>query len=88
MNSTYFNGTLFCGKMPEAIHLMRIILIALPMTLALQARAYTKKYIKKECNEILSTIDLFLSTTPILLAELVKTLPTIRRPWSYHGPWS
>ena len=64
---------------------MRTILIALLMTLATQVGADTKKYGKKECNEISSAIDFLLSTTPNLSAELEKTLPMKRRLWSYHG---
>ena len=36
---------------------MRTILIALLMTLATQAGADTKKYGKKECNDISAVID-------------------------------
>ena len=58
--------------MPEAINLIRTILIALLMTLATQAGANSKKYGKKECNEILSAINLLFSTELNLWAELVK----------------
>ena len=51
---------------------MRAILIALVMTLATQAGAYTKKYGKKECNEISAVIDFLLSTTPNLWSKLEK----------------
>ena len=51
---------------------MRAILIALVMTLATQAGADTKKYGKKECNEISSVIDFLLSTTPNLWSKLEK----------------
>ena len=51
---------------------MRTILIALLMTLATQAGADTKKYGKKECNEISAVIDFLLSTTPTLWSKLEK----------------
>ena len=51
---------------------MRAILIALVMTLATQAGADTKKYGKKECNEISAVIDFLLSTTPNLWVDLEK----------------
>ena len=51
---------------------MRTILIALVMTLATQAGADTKKYGKKECNEISAVIDFLLSTTPNLWVDLEK----------------
>ena len=51
---------------------MRAILIALVMTLATQAGADTKKYGKKECNEISAAIDFLLSTTPNLWSKLEK----------------
>ena len=63
---------------------MRTILIALLMTLATQAGADTKKYGKKECNEISAVIDFLLSTTPNFGAEMEKTVPTARQLWSYH----
>ena len=51
---------------------MRTILITLVMTLATQAGADTKKYGKKECNEISVVIDFLLSTTPNLWSKLEK----------------
>ena len=51
---------------------MRTILIALLMTLATQAGADTKKYGKKECNEMSGAIDFLLSTTPNLWVDLEK----------------
>ena len=51
---------------------MRTILIALLMTLATQVGADTKKYGKKECNEISAVIDFLLSTTPTLWSKLEK----------------
>ena len=51
---------------------MRTILIALLMTLATQAWADTKKYGKKDCNEISAVIDFLLSTTPNLWSKLEK----------------
>ena len=51
---------------------MRTILIALLMTLATQAGADTKKYGKKECNDISAVIDFLLSTTPNLWSKLEK----------------
>ena len=51
---------------------MRTILIALLMTLATQAAADTKKYGKKECNEISAVIDFLLSSTPNLWSKLEK----------------
>ena len=51
---------------------MRTILIALLITLATQAGADTKKYGKKECNDISAVIDLLLSTTPNLWSKLGK----------------
>ena len=42
------------------------------MTLATQAGADTKKYGKKECNEISAVIDFLLSTTPNLWSKLEK----------------
>ena len=51
---------------------MRTILIALLMTLATQAGADTKKYGKKECNDISAVIDFLLSTTPNLWVDLEK----------------
>ena len=51
---------------------MRTILIALMITLATQAGADTKKYGKKECNEISAVIDFLLSTTPNLWSKLEK----------------
>ena len=51
---------------------MRTILIALLITLATQAGADTKKYGKKECNEISAVIDFLLSTTPNLWLDLEK----------------
>ena len=51
---------------------MRTILIALVMALATQAGADTKKYGKKECNEISAVIDFLLSTTPNLWSKLEK----------------
>ena len=52
--------------------IMRTILIALLMTLATQVGADTKKYGKKECNEISAVIDFLLSTTPTLWSKLEK----------------
>ena len=51
---------------------MRAILIALLMTIATQAGADTKKYGKKECNEMSGAIDFLLSTTPNLWSKLEK----------------
>ena len=51
---------------------MRTILIALLMTLATQVGADTKKYGKKECNDISAVIDFLLSTTPNLWSKLEK----------------
>ena len=51
---------------------MRTILIALLMTLATQVGADTKKYGKKECNDISAVIDFLLSTTPNLWVDLEK----------------
>ena len=51
---------------------MRSILIALLMTIATQAGADTKKYGKKECNEMSGAIDFLLSTTPNLWSKLEK----------------
>ena len=51
---------------------MRTILIALLMTIATQAGADTKKYGKKECNEMSGAIDFLLSTTPNLWSKLEK----------------
>ena len=51
---------------------MRAILIALLMTLATQAGADTKKYGKKECNDISAVIDFLISTTPHLWSKLEK----------------
>ena len=51
---------------------MRTILIALLMTRATQAGADTKKYGKKECNEMSGAIDFLLSTTPNLWSKLEK----------------
>ena len=51
---------------------MRNILIALLMTIATQAGADTKKYGKKECNEMSGAIDFLLSTTPNLWSKLEK----------------
>ena len=52
---------------------MRTILIALLMTLATQAEADTKKYGKKECNDISAVIDPLLSTTSNLWSKLEKS---------------
>ena len=54
------------------INPMRRIFIVLLMTLATQAGADTKKYGKKECNDISGAIDLLLSTTPNLWSKLEK----------------
>jgi hypothetical protein len=54
------------------INPMRITFIAFLMTLATQAGADTKKYGKKECNEMSGTIDFLLSTTPNLWSKLEK----------------
>ena len=54
------------------INPMRAILIALMITLATQAGADTKKYGKKECNEISAVIDFLLSTTPNFWSKLEK----------------
>jgi hypothetical protein len=54
------------------INPMRTILIALLMTLATQAGADTKKYGKKECNDISAVIDFLLSNTPNLWSKLEK----------------
>ena len=51
---------------------VRTLLIAILMTLATQAGADTKKYGKKECNEISAGIDFLLSTTPNLWSKLEK----------------
>ena len=51
---------------------MRTILIALLMTFATQAGADTKKYGKKECNDISAVIDFLLSTTPTFWSKLEK----------------
>ena len=51
---------------------MRTLLIAILMTLATQAGADTKKYGKKECNEISAVIDFLLSNTPNLWSKLEK----------------
>ena len=51
---------------------MRIIFLALVMSLATQVGADTKKYGKKECNEISAVIDFLLSTTPKLWLDLEK----------------
>tara|TARA_A100001015_G_scaffold151133_1_gene167601 strand:- start:1446 stop:1643 length:198 start_codon:yes stop_codon:yes gene_type:complete len=63
---------------------MRIIFLALLMSLATQVGADTKKYGKKECNEISAVIDFLLSTTPNFGADMEKTVPTARQLWSYH----
>ena len=54
------------------------------MSLATQVGADTKKYGKKECNEISAVIDFLLSTTPNFGADMEKTVPTARQLWSYH----
>jgi len=54
------------------INPMRITFIAFLMTLATQAGADTKKYGKKECNEMSGAIDFLLSTTPNLWSKLEK----------------
>ena len=54
------------------INPMRITFIAFLMTLATQAGADTKKYGKKECNDISAVIDFLLSTTPNLWVDLEK----------------
>ena len=51
---------------------MRIIFLALVMSLATQVGADTKKYGKKECNDISAVIDFLLSTTPTLWSKLEK----------------
>ena len=51
---------------------MRTLLIALLITLATQAGADSKKYEKKECNDISAVIDFLLSTTPNLWSKLEK----------------
>ena len=51
---------------------MRTLCIALLITLATQAGSDTKKYGKKECNEISGAIDFLLSRTPNLWSELEK----------------
>ena len=51
---------------------MRNILIALVMTLATQLGADSKKYGKKECNEISAVINFLLSNTPNLWSKLEK----------------
>ena len=51
---------------------MRTLLLALLMTLATQAGADTKKYGKKECNDISAVIDFLISTTPHLWSKLEK----------------
>ena len=53
---------------------MRTILIALLMKFATQAGADTKKYGKKECNDISAVIDLLLCTTLNLWSRLEKNL--------------
>ena len=53
---------------------MRTLLIALMMTLATQAGADTKKYKKKECNQISAVIDFLLCTTSTLWCKLEKNL--------------
>ena len=63
---------------------MRTLLIALMMTLATQVGADTKKYGKKECNDISAVIDFLLSTTPNLWVDLEKTQMIIRKLWSFH----
>ena len=52
---------------------MRTLLIALLVTLATQASADTKKYGKKECNDISAVIDFLLSATPNLWSKLEKS---------------
>lgn len=52
--------------------IMRTLLIVFLMTLATQVGADTKKYGKKECNEISAVIDFLLSTTPNLWIDLEK----------------
>ena len=52
------------------INPLRTILIALLMSLAMQAGADTKKYGKKECNEISGAIDFLLSTSSHLRSKL------------------
>ncbi len=64
---------------------MRIIFLALLMSLATQVGADTKKYGKKECNEISAVIDFLLSTTPNLWLDLEKNQMIMRRLWSFHG---
>ena len=54
------------------INLMRTIFTAPLMTLATQAGADTKKYGKKECNDISAVIDFLLSTAPNLSSKLEK----------------
>ena len=54
------------------INPMRITFIAFLMTLATQAGADTKKYGKKECNEMSGAIVFLLSTTPNLWSKLEK----------------
>ena len=52
---------------------MRAILIALVMTLATQAGADTKKYGKKECNDISAVIDfLFSNAMSMVRMGLIK----------------
>ena len=51
---------------------MRIIFAVLLMTFATEMGADTKKYGKKECNEISGAIDFLLSTTPNLWSKLEK----------------
>ena len=54
---------------------MRTFLIALLMTLATQVGADTKKYGKKECNDISAVINFLLSATPNLWSKLEKNPP-------------
>ena len=51
---------------------MRIIFAVLLMTFATEMGADTKKYGKKECNDISAVIDFLLSATPNLWSKLEK----------------
>ena len=53
---------------------MRTVLKALMMTIGTQVGADTKKYGKKECNDISAVIDLLLCTTLNLWSRLEKNL--------------
>ena len=55
------------------------------MMLTTNAGAVTKKYGKKEYNDISAVTDFFLSATPNLRSKLEKNPTDEETLWSYHG---